>query len=108
MIADRIAQPHEGEAMHIRVVRFSDVTPDRVEGIQQRINERGGPPEGVTSSGVQFVYDADQQTAVVIQHFDSEDDMRSSIQALEAMDPSETPGTRVSVDAGEVVAEVHA
>ena len=94
--------------MHIRVVRFSDVSPDRVEGLQARIEERGGPPEGVTSSGVTFVHDADQQTMVVIQHFDTEDDLRSSVAALEAMDPSDTPGTRVSVDAGEVVAEVNA
>jgi hypothetical protein len=94
--------------MHVRVVRFSDVSPERVEGLQERISERGGPPEGVTSSGVRFVHDADQQTVVVIQQFDTEEDMRSSVAALEAMDPSETPGTRVSVDAGEVVAEVNA
>jgi hypothetical protein len=94
--------------MHIRVVRFSDVSPDRIEGIQARIDEDDGPPEGVRSSGIQIVYDRDQQTAVVIQHFDSEDDMRSSIQALEDMDPSDTPGTRASVDAGEVVAEAQA
>jgi hypothetical protein len=87
------------------VVRFSDVSPERAGEIQSRIDERGGPPEGVTSSAVQFVYDSDQQTAVVIQQFDTEDDMRSSIAALEAMDPSDTPGTRISVDAGEVVAE---
>ena len=91
--------------MHIRVVRFSDVDPERMQGIQSEVDERGGPPEGVTSSGIQIMYDGDQRTAVVIQHFDTEDDMRSSIAALEAMDPSDTPGTRISVDAGEVIAE---
>ena len=94
--------------MHIRVVRFTDVDQERIEGLKSRIAERGGPPEGVDSTGIQFVYDAEQETAVVIQHFESEEKLRSSEQALEAMDPEQTPGTRVSVDRGEVVAEASA
>ena len=94
--------------MHMRVVKFSGVTPDRVEGLQARLDERGGPPEGVTSSGVQFLYDSDQQTAIVIQKFDSLEDMQSSEAALDGMDPSETPGTRESVDRCEVIAEINA
>jgi hypothetical protein len=94
--------------MHIRVVRFTDVDPDRIEGLKADIEERGGPPEGVVSLGVQFLHDPDQRTAVVIQRFASEEDMRTSEQALEAMDPEETPGTRASVDRCTVAAEVDA
>ncbi len=88
--------------MHMRVVRFEDVDPDH---LASRITDRAeeeGPPEGVTAKGIQLMHDADQRTAVVIQLFESEQDMKDSEAALEGMDPSETPGTRASVDRGEV------
>jgi hypothetical protein len=94
--------------MHLRVVRFTDVDPEWAEGIQGRLAERGGPPEGVVATGVQFLHDPDQRTAVVIQRFASEEDMRTSEQVLEKMDPAETPGTRSSVDRCTVVAEAEA
>jgi hypothetical protein len=43
-------------------------------------------------------------TAVVLQYFDTEESLRSGAEAF-AMDPSETPGSRVSVDAGELKVE---
>ena len=91
--------------MHIRVVRFTDVDPAWAEEMPARIEEGGGPPEGVVALGVQFLHDPEQRTAVVIQRFASEDDMRTSEGALEAMDPGDTPGTRASVDRCTVVAE---
>ena len=94
--------------MHVRVVRFTNVDPERIEGLKARIEERGGPPEGVVSLGVQFLHDPDQRTAVVIQRFASEEDLQTSEQALEAMDPEQTPGTRASVDRCTVAAEVDA
>ncbi len=94
--------------MHLRVVRFTDVDPAWAEGMQTRLDERGGPPQGVVALGVQFLHDPEQRTAVVIQRFASEDDMRASEQVLEAMDPGDTPGTRSSVDRCAVVAEVEA
>lgn len=94
--------------MHLRVVRFTDVDPERIENLQARIEEREGPPEGVVSEGVQFLHDPEQRTAVVIQRFASEDDMRTSEQALEAMDSADTPGTRASVDRCTIAAEVDA
>jgi hypothetical protein len=94
--------------MHVRVVRFTDVDPERIDGIQARIDEEGGPPEGVVSTGIQILHDPDQRTAVVIQRFDSEEDMKTSEQALEAMDPGDTPGTRASVDRCTVAAEASA
>lgn len=94
--------------MQVRVVRFTDVDPERIDALKARIDEADGPPEGVISLGVQFLHDPDQRTAVVIQRFASEDDMRTSEQALEAMDSGETPGTRASIDRCTVVAEVDA
>jgi hypothetical protein len=88
--------------MHMRVVRFTDVDPDRVEQLLARIDESAGPPEGINATGLQIVVDNDQRTAVVIQAFDSADDMRKAEAAFDAMDASETPGTRVSIDRGEL------
>lgn len=94
--------------MHIRVVRFTDVDRDRMDAMKERVAANDGPPEGVTAVGMKAVYDESQKTAVVIQMFASEDDLRSSAKVLEDMDPSDTPGTRASVDAGEAIIEVDA
>jgi hypothetical protein len=84
--------------MYVRVVRFTDVSPERMQNIAEQINETDGPPEGVPSTGLQVLYDESQGTAVVLQLFDSAADMREGDKAFSAMDPSETPGTRTSVD----------
>lgn len=88
--------------MHMRVVRFTDVDPERVEGLLANIDESEGPPPGVTAAGLQMILDAEQGTAVVLQLFDSAEDMRAAEEAFDSMDASETPGTRASVDRGEV------
>jgi hypothetical protein len=88
--------------MYMRVVRFADVDPEHLEGQLAARADEGGPPEGVKASGIKVMHDPDQSTAVVIQFFDTEQDMRDSEAALEAMDPSDTPGTRASVDRGEI------
>ena len=88
--------------MHVRVVRFTDVTPERVQQLVARIDEAGGPPPGVPTTGIQLLFDEAQRTAVVLQLFDTAEDMRKGAEAFSAMDPSETPGTRVSVDTCEL------
>jgi hypothetical protein len=97
-----------GEAMYARVVRFTDVKPERIAEIEERAKEAGGPPEGVPSTGIQILVDESQQTAVVVQLFDTEEDMLTGEKALEQMDASETPGTRASVDKGEVKLDLKA
>ncbi len=94
--------------MYVRIVRFTDADDERIAGLRQRLEENDGPPEGVTSSGIRFYHDADQKTAVVVQLFDSREDLESSEKVLEAMDAGETPGTRASVDRCEVIAELNA
>jgi hypothetical protein len=86
--------------MYARVVRFTDASRERIESAG---GNGEGPPEGVNPKQVQVVFDETQKTAVVILFFESEEDMRSADEALQAMDTADTPGTRASVDQGEIV-----
>jgi len=86
----------------VRVVRFADVSAERIEGLLASIEAAEGPPPGVPASGVTLMFDEAQRTAVVLQHFATAEDMDEGGRAFSAMDPSETPGTRVSVDQCEV------
>ena len=88
--------------MHARVVRFSDVTPDRIDSIVERVEESGGPPPGVESTGLQLFYDAEQGTALFVGLFENEEKLREAASVFEEMDASDTPGTRASVDLCEV------
>ena len=90
--------------MFVRVVRFTDVTAERVESLVAGIEE-AGPPPGVPIKKLQLLFDEAQGTAVVMQFFDSEEDLRTGAETFAAMDPSETPGSRVSVDTGELKVE---
>jgi hypothetical protein len=92
--------------MFVRVVRFSDVTAERVDALIGRVDEEG-PPPGVPVKGLQVLLDESQGTAVVLQLFDTAEDMRAGGEAFAAMDPGETPGTRVSVDTCELKLERH-
>jgi hypothetical protein len=93
--------------VYVRAVRFTDVTPERVDALLARIEESGGPPPGVPATGLQLLFDAEHGTAVVLQQFDTAEDMRAGDQAFGAMDPGETPGTRASVDMCELKLERH-
>ena len=70
-----------------------------------RIEESDGPPPGVPATGLKVLFDEAQGTAVVLQHFESAEDMEAGGKAFSAMDSSETPGTRASVDMCEVKLE---
>lgn len=91
--------------MHARAVRFTEVTPERIAEIKQRIESEGGPPPGVDSSSMKLLFDDSQGTAIFIGFFDSEDKMRAADEVLANMDASDVPGTRSSVDQCEVVIE---
>lgn len=94
--------------MYVRVVRFTDVSPERVDSTLAQIEASDGPPPGVVSTRLQMFYDAEQRTAVVLQHFDTVENMTESGRIFAAMDASETPGTRASVDACEVKLDITA
>lgn len=91
--------------MYVRVVRFTEATSERVEQLTTRLEQSEGPPEGVPAMGVQLLFDEAKGSAVVLQIFDTADDMRRADEVMNAMGSSETPGTRVSVDMCEVKAE---
>ena len=91
--------------MYVRVVRFTDVDPEHLARRVGEIGESEGPPEGVPAKGIQVCHDEEQRTAVVIQLFETAEDMRQGEAVLDAMDPSETPGTRASVDRCEIKVE---
>ena len=94
--------------MHVRVVRFTDVSSEKMDGLQARIDESEGPPEGVKATALQVLVDADQGTAVVLQMFESAEDMAAAEEVFDSMDASETPGTRASVDRTEMKVDMKA
>jgi hypothetical protein len=94
----------EETGVFVRVVRFTDVSAERVEALSARIDETG-PPPGVPIKKLEVVFDQAQGTAVVLQYFDTEEDLQTGAETFAAMDPSDTPGTRASVDTGELKIE---
>jgi hypothetical protein len=93
--------------MFVRVVRFTDVSADRMNDLQARIDESDGPPPGTNLSSLKVCLDADQGTAVVLQFFDSAEAMADAESAFDSMDASETPGARASIDRCEVKLELN-
>ena len=92
--------------MYERVVRFTDVRAERVDQLVARIKEASGPPPGVRTSGIKLLFDEAQGTAIATQEFATAQDMAEGAKVFAAMDPSETPGTRASVDECEVKLEL--
>jgi hypothetical protein len=91
--------------MHARVVRFTDVTPERMNEVIARVEENDGPPEGVDSTGMKLFYDESQGTAIFVGFFADEEKMRAADEIFRQMDASDTPGTRASIDQCEVKIE---
>lgn len=83
--------------MYARVVRFNDVTAERISEVVARIEEEG-PPTGVDSTGIQVFVDEAKGTAVFVGYFETVQKMRDANAVFEEMDPSETPGIRASID----------
>jgi hypothetical protein len=94
--------------MYVRTVRFTDVSAERMESLLARVKEAGGPPPGVEATGLTVLFDELQGTAVVLQRFATAAAMETAAKIFEAMDASETPGTRTSIDACEVMLALEA
>ena len=90
--------------MHARVVRFTDVDADHLASRLAEAEGTDGPPVDVQVKEVQILHDEDQKTAVVIQLFDTAEEMAAAEAAFDSMDASDTPGTRASIDRCEVKA----
>jgi hypothetical protein len=93
--------------MNVRVVRFTDVSADRMEAMLARIKESDGPPPGIPTTGLKVLFDDAQGTAIVLQEFATAEDMDAGAQVFSAMDASDTPGSRASVDACELRLELN-
>jgi hypothetical protein len=91
--------------MFARIVRFTDVDSDHLAGQLADATTSEEQPVDIPATEVQIHHDADQRTAVVIQLFETAEDMDAAEAALEAMDPGDTPGTRVSIDRCEIKAK---
>ena len=91
--------------MHARVVRFTDVSPERIAQLVSRIEENDGPPPGVESTGMKLLFDEGQGTAVFVGFFEDEQKLRDANAIFEQMDAGDTPGSRASVDMCEVKIE---
>jgi hypothetical protein len=87
--------------MHARVVRFTDVTSERISEIVARV-ESEGPPPGVDASGLELFYDEAQGSAIFVGYFETQEKMRAASAVFEEMDASATPGSRASVDLCEI------
>ena len=92
--------------MHARVVRFTDVDPGHMAGRLAESETREGPPVDIPAKRIQILHDADQRTVIVIQLFETADDMAAAEGPLDTMDPADTPGTRASIDRCEIKAEL--
>ena len=64
--------------MYARVVRFTDVDPDHLAGRLADVEGREGPPVDIPAKGLEILHDPDQRTAVVIQLFETADDMAAA------------------------------
>ena len=73
--------------MYARAVRFTDVDPDHLAERLGDVEASEGPPVDIPAKGVQILHDPDQRTAVVIQLFETADDMAAAEGPLDAMDP---------------------
>jgi hypothetical protein len=92
--------------MHARVVRFTEVDPDHMTQLMGDVEAREDPPVDIPIKKIQILHDPDQRTAVVIQLFETADDMAAAEAPLDTMDPGDTPGTRASIDRCEIKGEV--
>lgn len=94
--------------MHARVATWEGGSAEAIRAGAEEIRSRAeqGPPEGVRSTGFTMLVDPDGGRVVMIGMFASEEDLRASEAALEAMTPPEGIGTRTGVEILEVGFEV--
>ena len=85
-----------------RVVSFENVSKDRIEELKREITSAEGPPEGIPSTEILVLHDADADKSLVVVFFDSEDDYAKGDATLSAMPAGDTPGRRASVSKYEV------
>ena len=93
--------------MYARVARWEGADAAGLERFAEMLNTVDGPPEGVPSSGIMLLADAENGRCLVIGLFATEEDLRAGDAALRAMDrPADAPaGDISSVEFYEVTAD---
>ena len=79
-----------------RVVTFDGVTSDRMAQMQSEM-EGSEQPDDVPAKEFVILHNADDDKALAILFFDTEDDYRRGDEILNAMPAGDTPGQRKSV-----------
>ena len=80
-----------------RVVSFENVSKDRIEELKREMATAEGPPEGIPSTELLVLHDADAEKSLVILFFETEEDYKRGDETLNAMPTGDTPGQRTSV-----------
>ena len=78
-----------------RVVSFENVNKDRIEELKREISSAEGPPEGIPSTELLVLHDADAEKSLVVVFFDSEDDYAKGDATLSAMPAADTRPARL-------------
>lgn len=79
-----------------RVVMFDGVSSERMDELKRRMTD-GEPPEGMPSSELIVLHDADAEKSLVVVVFENDEDYRRGDELLSAMPAGDTPGSRTSV-----------
>ena len=79
-----------------RVVTFEGVSKQRMDEMDQEMQE-GGQPEGLNAKEFVVLHDPDAEKSLVVLFFDTEDDYQRGDEILNAMPAGDTPGRRTSV-----------
>lgn len=79
-----------------RVVSFDGVSTDQMEKRAREIEERERP-DGLPATEIIALHNPEEETALAILFFDTEDDYALADETLNAMPADDTPGRRSSV-----------
>jgi hypothetical protein len=91
-----------------RVVSFENVSKDRIEELKREMENAEGPPEGIPSTELLVLHDADAEKSLVVVFFETEDDYAQGDATLSAMPTGDTPGQRTSVSKYDVAVRMTA
>jgi hypothetical protein len=97
--------------MYARVARWEGAEGDALRRSADEIGSRAasGPPPGVPATGFMMLIDPDSGRSLAVALFETEEDLRTGDQALNAMNPSgDDVGKRTSVETYEVAIDVRA
>jgi hypothetical protein len=96
--------------MLARVTTWEGGTADGLRAAAQQMQDNAplGPPPGIKSNGITMLIDAEGGRALIVGLFKTEEDLRGSEPAMQAMNPPAGIGTRTAVDVYEVAVDLRA